>query len=66
MIRSSTGSVSPRSVRWPRGVPDGGPAAPRQSEEPARSMKPYVETIPGTPVSFEMLPIQAARLRWAA
>ena len=32
-------------------------APPRQPEDPARSMKPYVETIPGTAVTFEMLPI---------
>jgi formylglycine-generating enzyme required for sulfatase activity len=32
-------------------------APPRPPEDPARPMKPYVETIPGTAVTFEMLPI---------
>jgi formylglycine-generating enzyme required for sulfatase activity len=32
-------------------------APPRQTEDAARSIKPYVETIPGTAVTFEMLPI---------
>ena len=32
-------------------------APPRQPEDPARLMKPYVGTIAGTPVTFEMLPI---------
>jgi formylglycine-generating enzyme required for sulfatase activity len=32
-------------------------APPRQPDDPARSMKPYVETILGTAVTFEMLPI---------
>ena len=32
-------------------------APPRQPDEPAPSMTPYVETIPGTAVTFEMPPI---------
>jgi formylglycine-generating enzyme required for sulfatase activity len=32
-------------------------AAPQQPAESAESMKPYVETIPGSDVKFEMLPI---------
>ena len=32
-------------------------APPQQLDGPARSMKPYVETIPGTAVPFAMLPI---------
>ncbi len=46
----------------PRGLPDGprpdGPG--RRAQQPAESagsMKPYVETIPGTDVKFEMVPI---------
>ncbi len=33
-------------------------AAPQQPAESESSMKPYVETIPGTDVKFEMLPIR--------
>ncbi|WP_439650265.1 formylglycine-generating enzyme family protein [Aquisphaera insulae] len=32
-------------------------APPGQHQDPAGSMKPYIETLPGTAVAFEMLPI---------
>ena len=44
--------------RWSLAAPEGSPI--RAQEPPpdsAASMKPYVETIPGTEVKFEMVPI---------
>ena len=40
-------------------------APPRQQEALAPSMKPYVETVPGTSVTFELRPIPGGTFKWA-